>query len=186
MFLAIGAGRVLVECPKGELTLAQEASADAMFFVQSAAPADGSVHNGKAAIVSMLGGRWLLWEGMSRWLAVSDRERLGITHVALLRIEKAVMTHVLYQHPALAERPDRSIVQLKWKAMGPHVSSALCKGGTTEAGVVQKMSQETLAELGGHAAMDQLVQNTFRNLGFIEYNGGLRVRSSLLNVVLND
>jgi CRP/FNR family transcriptional regulator, cyclic AMP receptor protein len=28
--------------------------------------------------------------------------------------------------------------------------------------------------------------NTFRKLGFIEYNGGLKVKSSLLSIVLHD
>jgi CRP/FNR family transcriptional regulator, cyclic AMP receptor protein len=49
------------------------------------------------------------------------------------------------------------------------------------------MSQETLAELVGTTRPRiSSFMNKFRNLGFIEYNGGLRVHSSLLNVVLND
>jgi CRP/FNR family transcriptional regulator, cyclic AMP receptor protein len=61
------------------------------------------------------------------------------------------------------------------------------KDGTQDAVVIQKMSQETLAELVGTTRPRiSSFMNKFRNLGFIGYNGGLRVHSSLLNVVLND
>ena len=61
------------------------------------------------------------------------------------------------------------------------------KDGKKEAIVVQKMSQEALAELVGTTrSRVSSFMNKFRSLGFIEYNGGLRVHSSLLNVVLND
>jgi CRP/FNR family transcriptional regulator, cyclic AMP receptor protein len=50
---------------------------------------------------------------------------------------------------------------------------------------IAKVSQETLAEMVG-TTRSIFFLNKFRKLGFIEYNGGLRVHSSLLNVVLHD
>jgi CRP/FNR family transcriptional regulator, cyclic AMP receptor protein len=53
--------------------------------------------------------------------------------------------------------------------------------------IIPKMSQETLAEIVGTTrSRVSFFMNRFRKLGFIDYNGGLKVHSSLLNVVLND
>jgi CRP-like cAMP-binding protein len=53
--------------------------------------------------------------------------------------------------------------------------------------VIPKISQETLAEMiGTTRSRVSFFMNRFRKLGFIEYNGKLRVHSSLLNVVLHD
>jgi CRP-like cAMP-binding protein len=53
--------------------------------------------------------------------------------------------------------------------------------------VVAKISQEMLAEIiGTTRSRVSFFMNKFRKLGFIEYNGGLHVHSSLLNVVLHD
>jgi CRP/FNR family cyclic AMP-dependent transcriptional regulator len=53
--------------------------------------------------------------------------------------------------------------------------------------LVAKVSQETLAELVGTTrSRVNFFMNKFRKLGFIHYNGGLQVHSSLLNVVLHD
>ena len=60
------------------------------------------------------------------------------------------------------------------------------KPGTPET-VIPKISQETLAEMVGTTrSRVNFFLNRFRELGFIEYNGEMRVHSSLLNVVLHD
>ena len=60
------------------------------------------------------------------------------------------------------------------------------KEGKPEA-VIPKISQETLAEkVGTTRSRVCFFMNRFRKLGFIDYNGGLHVHSSLLNVVLHD
>jgi CRP-like cAMP-binding protein len=60
------------------------------------------------------------------------------------------------------------------------------KDGIQEA-VVPKISQETLAEMVGTTrSRVNFFMNRFRKLGFIHYNGGMEVHSSLLNVVLHD
>jgi len=54
-------------------------------------------------------------------------------------------------------------------------------------GVIPAISQETLAEMiGTTRSRVSFFMNRFRKLGFIHYNGGLEVHSSLLNVVLHD
>jgi CRP-like cAMP-binding protein len=60
------------------------------------------------------------------------------------------------------------------------------KDGVPE-NVVPKISQETLAEMVGTTrSRVSYFMNRFRKLGFIHYNGGLQVHSSLLNVMLHD
>ena len=53
--------------------------------------------------------------------------------------------------------------------------------------MIAKISQETLAEMiGTTRARVSFFMNKFRKLGFIDYNGGIEVHSSLLNVILHD
>jgi CRP/FNR family cyclic AMP-dependent transcriptional regulator len=53
--------------------------------------------------------------------------------------------------------------------------------------VIPKISQETLAKMVGTTrARVSFSMNRFKKLGFIQYNGGIRVHSSLLSIVLND
>jgi CRP-like cAMP-binding protein len=53
--------------------------------------------------------------------------------------------------------------------------------------LIPKVSQETLAEMVGTTrSRVNFFMNRFRKLGFIEYNGEIRVHQSLLNVILHD
>jgi CRP-like cAMP-binding protein len=53
--------------------------------------------------------------------------------------------------------------------------------------VIAKLSQQTLADMiGTTRSRVSFFMNKFRRLGFIEYNGGLHINSSLLNVVLHE
>ena len=53
--------------------------------------------------------------------------------------------------------------------------------------IIAKISQETLAEMiGTTRSRVSFFMNKFRELGLIDYNGGIEVHSSLLNVVLHD
>ena len=53
--------------------------------------------------------------------------------------------------------------------------------------MIAKISQETLAQMiGTTRARVSFFMNKFRKLGFIDYNGGIEVHSSLLSVVLHD
>jgi CRP/FNR family transcriptional regulator, cyclic AMP receptor protein len=53
--------------------------------------------------------------------------------------------------------------------------------------IVPRISQDTLADMVGTTrSRVSFFMNKFRKLGFVDYNGGLRVHSSLLGVVLHD
>ena len=53
--------------------------------------------------------------------------------------------------------------------------------------VLPNLSQETLAEMVGTTrSRVNFFMNKFRKLGFIEYNGGLKIHNSLISIVLHD
>jgi CRP-like cAMP-binding protein len=53
--------------------------------------------------------------------------------------------------------------------------------------LIPRITQQTLAEMVGTTrSRVNFFMNRFRKLGLIEYNGGIRVHRSLLNVVLHD
>ena len=53
--------------------------------------------------------------------------------------------------------------------------------------LIPNISQETLAEMiGTTRSRVSFFMNRFRRLGFIEYNGRIRVHKSLINVILHD
>jgi len=75
----------------------------------------------------------------------------------------------------------------KWLAWILLLPAHFGKGSQVEEVIVPKMSQETLADMVGTTrSRVSFFLNKFRKLGFIDYNGGLRIRSSLLNIVLLD
>ena len=53
--------------------------------------------------------------------------------------------------------------------------------------LIPEITQETLAEMiGTTRSRVSFFMNRFRKLGFIEYNGRIKVNKSLLNVILHD
>jgi CRP/FNR family transcriptional regulator, cyclic AMP receptor protein len=53
--------------------------------------------------------------------------------------------------------------------------------------LIPKITQETLADMiGTTRSRVSFSMNRFRDLGFIEYNGAIKVHKSLLNVILHD
>jgi hypothetical protein len=91
-----------------------------------------------------------------------------MTDCSVMRIDKKSMMEVIHREHAFSELADFGN-QAKPKVAIP------------------KISQETLAEMVGTTrSRVNFFMNRFRKLGFIRYNGGLDVHSSLLNVVLHD
>ena len=121
----------------------------------------------------------------------------------ILRIEKAVMLHMLQEQPKLAEtfrtyllmhsiRVKEDLVDQLFNSSEKRLARALLllahfgKESKSET-VIAKISQETLAEMiGTTRSRVSFFMNKFRKLGFISYNGKIEVHSSLLNAVLYD
>src|SRR4029453_17605090 len=118
-------------------------------------------------------------------------------------IEQPAMLQVLHTEPAFAElflayllsrnrRIEEDLIDQLFNSSEKRLARALLllahfgKEGTAER-VIPKVSQETLAEMiGTTRSRVSFFLNKFRKLGFIDYNGSMRVHSALLNVVLYD
>ena len=127
----------------------------------------------------------------------------AMTDCDLLRIDKKAMMSALHREHAFSDlfvgyllarniRYEEDLVDQLFNSSDKRLARVLLllarfgKEGAPEA-VVPKISQETLAEMVGTTrSRVSFFMNRFRKLGFIHYNGGLQVHSSLLNVVLHD
>ena len=120
-----------------------------------------------------------------------------------MRLEKSAMVAVLRDEPVFSAlfithlltrniRIEEDLVDQLFNSSEKRLARLLLllanfgKDGKPEV-VIPKVSQERLAEMiGTTRSRVSFFMNKFRKLGFIEYNGGLSVHSSLLNVVLHD
>jgi CRP/FNR family cyclic AMP-dependent transcriptional regulator len=200
-----GLGKAIVESPKGRRIFGQGAASDAVYYIQEGRVKVTVVSKqGKEAIVGLMGPGDFLGEDC---VATGHPTRLttatALTHCALLKIGKAEMTRVLHAEPAMSglfvsfllarnARIQADLIDQLFNSSEKRLARVLLllaqfgKEGKPET-VVPKMSQETLAEMVGTTrSRISFFMNRFRKLGFIEYNGEIRVHSSLLNVVLHD
>jgi CRP/FNR family transcriptional regulator, cyclic AMP receptor protein len=158
---------------------------------------------GKEAVVALLGPNDFFGEGclagqtvrMSTATVVEDAAVLPLrkkTAVHLLRTQRKFselfMTHLLSRNIRFEE----DLVDQLFNSSEKRLARLLLllahfgKNGRPEL-VIPKISQETLAEMiGTTRSRVSHFMNKFRKLGFIKYNGGLLVHSSLLNIVLHD
>jgi CRP/FNR family transcriptional regulator, cyclic AMP receptor protein len=127
----------------------------------------------------------------------------AITECSVMRLEKSAVVRVLLEEPSFSEmfvhyllarniRVEEDLVDQLFNSSEKRLARTLLllanfgKEGKPEA-VIAPISQETLAEIiGTTRSRVSYFMNKFRKLGFIEYNGGLQVHTSLLNVVLHD
>ena len=126
-----------------------------------------------------------------------------MTDCSVMRIEKKSMIEVLHREHEFSDmfvgylltrniRYEEDLVDQLFNSSEKRLARALLllanfgKEGKPET-VIPKISQEMLAEMiGATRSRVSFFMNRFRKLGFIEYNGSLRIHSSLLNVVLHD
>jgi CRP-like cAMP-binding protein len=127
----------------------------------------------------------------------------AMTDCELMRIEKTAMMRALHREHAMSDmfvtyllrrniRYEADLVDQLFNSTEKRLARTLLllarfgKEGKPET-VVPKVSQQTLAEMVGTTRTRvNSFMNKFRKLGFIDYNGGLEVHSSLLNVVLHE
>jgi CRP/FNR family transcriptional regulator, cyclic AMP receptor protein len=204
-FLAkVGEGRSIGNYAKGQSVFSQGEPADAVFYIQ-----EGKVkitvvsEQGKEAVVAILGSDDFFGEGC---LAGQPRRMATVatmTDSAIMRVEKAAMVRLIHDEAAFSEmfiahllartiRVEEDLVDQLFNSSEKRLARMLLllanfgKDGRPEP-VIAKISQETLAEMiGTTRARVSFFMNKFRKLGFIDYNGGIEVHSSLLNVVLHD
>jgi CRP-like cAMP-binding protein len=204
-FLAkAGKGKTTATYRKGQVVFAQADAADAISYIQ-----EGKVkltvvsNNGKEAVVAILGDGDFFGEGCLAGQQVRMATAAAMSESVIVRLEKGEAVRVLHDEPAFSElflkhllsrniRIEEDLVDQLFNSSEKRLARVLlllAKFGRESAPetVIPKMSQETLAEIVGTTrSRVSFFMNKFRKLGFIEYNGELKIHSSLLNVVLHD
>lgn len=201
---AIGAGRKVVAFARKQNVFTQGETADAVFYLQT-----GKVKltvlskTGKEATIGILGESDFFGEACLAGQTLRMMTATAMTDCAVLRIDKKAMMQALHREHEFSDlfvaylltrniRYEEDLVDQLFNSSEKRLARVLLllarfgKEGAPET-VVPKVSQEMLAEMiGTTRSRVSFFMNRFRKLGFIHYNGGLQVHSSLLHVVLHD
>ena len=187
----------------GDVVFAQGAQANSVFYLQEGGVKLSVLSSaGKEAVVAMLGPGDFLGEGCLAGQPVRMGTATTVMRTALLRIPKRAMVRMLHEHPAFSDRflehmlmrnirIEEDLVDQLFNSSEKRLARTLlllARYGKQETPrVLPKLSQETLAEMVGTTrSRVNFFMNKFRKLGLIEYNGGLKVNSSLLSIVLHE
>ena len=204
-FLAtIGEGRTSIFFRRKQGIFAQGDVADAVFYLQTGKVKLTVVSKtGKEATIGILGDGDFFGEGSLAGQTLRMGSAAAMTDCAVLRIDKQAMMAALHREHEVSDlfvayllarniRYEEDLVDQLFNSSEKRLARILLllahfgKEGTPVS-VVPKISQEMLAEMiGTTRSRVSFFMNRFRKLGFIHYNGGLQVHSSLLNVVLHD
>jgi CRP/FNR family cyclic AMP-dependent transcriptional regulator len=207
-FLAtVGEGRRVVVFPRKQTIFTQGDSADAVFYIQ-----EGKVRltvvseSGKEATLGILIAGEFFGEGGLAGQAFRMVSATAMADCELLQIDKKAMMLALHREHAFSDlfvayllarniRYEEDLVDQLFNSSEKRLARILLllahfgKEAVAET-VIPKISQETLAEMVGTTrSRVSFFMNRFRKLGFVDYDyggSGLRVHSSLLNVVLHD
>lgn len=158
---------------------------------------------GKEAVVAMLGPGDFFGEGALTGQPIRIGTATATTPTTVLVIEKSTMLRLLRDEPTFSERfisymlernlrVEADLVDHLFNSSEKRLARTLLllarysdQEGPEQR--IPKISQETLAEMVGTTrSRVNFFMNKFRDLGFIEYNGDLKVNTSLLSVVLHD
>ncbi len=196
--------RKVKEFKFAEIVYAQDDAAKSVMYLQSGGIKLTVVNEvGKEAVVAILGPGDFFGEGCLAGQSVRMGTAAAIAPSTVLIIEKGEMFKVLHEEHALSDRFIRFMLARNIRVeedLIDHLFNSsekrlartlllLARYGKDDQphGVLPKMSQETLAEMiGTTRSRVNYFMNKFRKLGFIKYNGGLQINTSLLSVVLHE
>jgi CRP/FNR family transcriptional regulator, cyclic AMP receptor protein len=204
-FLAkVGEGRSLGKFGKDRIVFAQGDPADSVFYIQQGKVKVTVIsEQGKEAVVAILGPDEFCGEGCLAGQPRRMATATSMTEFEIMRLEKRAIVLALHDEPAFSEmfvahllartiRVEEDLVDQLFNSSEKRLARALLllanfgKEGRPEP-IIAKVSQETLAEMiGTTRSRVSHFMNKFRKLGFIDYNGTIKVHSSLLSVVLHD
>ena len=199
-----GLARRIVEYRKSEKIYSQGESAKDVLYIQKGGIKLSVVNEvGKEAVVAMLGPGDFFGEGGLAGQLVRMGTATAITPTTLLVIEKKEMIRVLHAEHAFSDRfvaymlarnirIEQDLVDQLFNSSEKRLARTLlllARYGQQDQPqkMVPKISQETLAEMiGTTRSRVNFFMNKFKKLGFIKYNGGLHIDTSLLSVVLHE
>ena len=199
-----GAARRVATYPKGKVVFSQGQPSDTVMYVQKGGIKISVLSRaGKEAVVAMLGPGDFFGEGALTGQSIRLGTATATMPTTLLVIEKGAMLRLLHDEPTFSDRfisymlarnlrIEADLVDHLFNSSEKRLARTLlllARYGD-QAGAerkIPKISQETLAEMiGTTRSRVNFFMNKFRDLGFIEYNGGLKINTSLLSVVLHD
>jgi CRP-like cAMP-binding protein len=204
-FLAtVDGGRTLSTYRKNQTVFSQGDAADSVFYIQKGKIKITVISDqGKEAVVAILGEGDFVGEGCLTGRPRRIATVTAMTESVIMRLEKTAIQRVLHEEPQFSDkfishllsrnvRVEEDLVDQLFNSSEKRLARLLLlmanfgKEGRPEP-VIAKISQETLAEMiGTTRSRVNVFMNKFRKLGFIEYNGSMKVHSSLLHVVLHD
>jgi len=199
-----GVARKVKEFKRAEVVYSQGDTAKSVMYLQ-----EGRVkltvvsEGGKEAVVAILGPGDFFGEGCLAGQSVRMGTAATITPSTVLVIEKSEMFKVLHEQHALSDRfisfmlarnirIEEDLIDQLFNSSEKRLARTLlllARYGKEDQphGLLPKVSQETLAEMiGTTRSRVNFFMNKFRKLGFIRYNGGLQINTSLLSVVLHE
>ena len=159
--------------------------------------------SGKEAVIAMLDDNHFFGEGCLAGQPSRMATASAVTPSATVIVDKLEMMRHLHAQPAFADRflthmltrnirIEEDLIDQLFNSSEKRLARTLlllARYGEPEVShrTLPRVSQETLAEMiGTTRARVNFFMNKFRKLGFIEYNGGLKINNSLLSVVLRD
>jgi CRP/FNR family cyclic AMP-dependent transcriptional regulator len=202
---SVGASRRVAEFGKKQAIFSQGDAADTVMYIQKVTVKFTVVNeSGKEAVVAIFGPGDFFGEGGMAGQAIRMGTATAIVPTTVLVIGKDEMMRVLHAEHELSDRfitymlarnirVEADLIDQLFNSTEKRLARTLLLlaryGKEDQPERVQKVSQETLAEMiGTTRSRVNLFMNKFRQLGFIEYgdNGGIKVKKSLLTVVLHE
>jgi CRP-like cAMP-binding protein len=205
-FLATtGLGRTLVRLRPRQVFFSQGSLADSVYYLQSGRAKLTVVSDrGKEATITMVAaGDFLGEEAIATLPGLRLVTATAITTCSALKISREEMVRVMHEEHGFSDlflkfllargmRTQADLVDQLFNNSEKRLARILLlmaefgKPGEPET-LIPKITQETLAEMiGTTRSRVSFFMNRFRQNGFIDYNGRIRVHKSLLNVVLHD
>jgi CRP/FNR family transcriptional regulator, cyclic AMP receptor protein len=199
-----GVARKVTDFNKKQAIFSQGDPAKNVLYIQKGGVRLSVVNEtGKEAVVAILGPGDFFGEGCLAGQPIRIGSATAIAPTTLLVIEKKEMSRVLHSEHAFSDRfisymlsrnirVEEDLVDQLFNSSEKRLARTLlllARYGEEDKPqkVLAKISQETLAEMVGTTrSRVNFFMNKFRKLGFIKYNGGLHIDTSLLSVVLHD
>ena len=198
-----GPVREIVKYRRGEIVFSQgDPSDDVRYLQKGAIKLSVLSRTGKEAVVALLAPGDFFGEGTLADQTVRIATATAAVASSVLVIEKEAIVRLLREEPAFSDRfisymltrnmrIEADLVDQLFNSSEKRLARTLLLlaryGQGSPNKTLPKISQETLAEMiGATRSRVNFFMNKFRKLGFIEYNGGLKINGSLLSIVLHD
>jgi CRP-like cAMP-binding protein len=199
-----GVKRTIVKYHARRIVFSQGDPATHVLYIQEGAVRLSVLSKtGREAVIGTLGPGDFFGEGCLAGQSVRMGTATAVAPSTVLMIEKAEMIRLLHDEAALSDRfiahvlgrnirIEEDLIDQLFNSSEKRLARALlllAHYGKDDAPVraIPSVSQEVLAEIVGTTrSRVNFFMNKFRKLGFIDYNGGITIKKSLLSVVLHD